>query len=29
MAAREEMLIVYGHDPESWPRLRKAPDWYE
>ncbi|MDW4499287.1 N-acyl homoserine lactonase family protein [Sulfitobacter sp. D35] len=20
--------VIYGHSPEQWPRLRKAPEWY-
>lgn len=27
-AARDRAMIIYGHSPEQWPELRKAPDWY-
>lgn len=26
---REQALTIYGHDPEQWARLRKAPDVYQ
>lgn len=29
IAQREEALVIYGHDPEQWPTLRKAPDFYD
>jgi N-acyl homoserine lactone hydrolase len=30
LAAREEVaLIVYGHDPDEWKTLKKAPAFYE
>lgn len=30
LAAREKVaLIVYGHDPDEWKKLRKAPEFYE
>jgi N-acyl homoserine lactone hydrolase len=30
LAARERVaLIVYGHDPNEWKKLRKAPEFYE
>ena len=30
LAARENVaLIVYGHDPDEWKKLKKAPDFYE
>jgi N-acyl homoserine lactone hydrolase len=30
LAARERVaLIVYGHDPDEWKKLRKAPEFYE
>lgn len=27
-AAEEDALVIYGHCPAQWPRLRKAPEWY-
>ena len=27
-AARDRPMIIYGHSPEQWPDLRKAPDWF-
>ncbi|HLJ61014.1 MAG TPA: N-acyl homoserine lactonase family protein [bacterium] len=30
LAARERVaLIVYGHDPDEWKKLKKAPEFYE
>jgi N-acyl homoserine lactone hydrolase len=26
---REDAFLVYGHDAEQWPTLRKAPDFYD
>lgn len=28
IAQRENAFIIYGHDPEQWSRLKKAPDFY-
>lgn len=28
IAERENTFIIYGHDPEQWPTLQKAPDFY-
>jgi N-acyl homoserine lactone hydrolase len=28
LAAEEGALVIYGHDPEQWPLLRKAPAVY-
>ncbi len=28
LAAEEQAMIIYGHDPVQWPTLRKAPDYY-
>ena len=28
IARSEGAFIIYGHDPEQWPTLRKAPDCY-
>ena len=29
IARAEEAFIIYGHDPEQWPDLRKAPRYYD
>jgi glyoxylase-like metal-dependent hydrolase (beta-lactamase superfamily II) len=29
LAAREKALLIHGHDPEQWKRIRKAPEFYE
>ncbi len=29
MARAEKAFLIYGHDPEQWPTLRKAPDFYD
>ena len=29
LAAEREALVIYGHSPEQWPTLKKAPEWYE
>ena len=28
IANEEDAFIIYGHDPEQWPTLKKAPDFY-
>ena len=28
IAKEEDAFVVYGHDPEQWPMLRKAPEYY-
>lgn len=28
IARTEQAFMIYGHDPEQWPALRKAPDYY-
>lgn len=28
LAARDGAFVIYGHSPEQWPDLRKAPDAY-
>lgn len=28
IAEQTNALIIYGHDPEQWPTLKKAPDFY-
>jgi len=27
-AAKDEATVIFGHSPEQWPTLRKAPEWY-
>lgn len=29
LAAQRDALVIYGHSPEQWPDLRKAPNWFE
>lgn len=29
IAQRENAFVIYGHDPEQWPNLKKAPEFYE
>lgn len=29
LAARRDASIIFGHDPQQWKKLRKAPDCYE
>ena len=28
MAKDRDAWVIYGHCPDQWPTLRKAPDWY-
>lgn len=28
IAERENAFVIYGHDPEQWGSLKKAPEWY-
>jgi N-acyl homoserine lactone hydrolase len=28
LAAARGAKVIFGHSPEQWPQLRKAPDWY-
>ncbi|MEQ6204546.1 MBL fold metallo-hydrolase [Sulfitobacter sp. HNIBRBA2951] len=28
MARAKDAMVIYGHSPEQWPTLRKAPDWF-
>ena len=28
MASARDALVIFGHSPEQWPDLRKAPDWF-
>ena len=29
MAGERDALVIYGHSPEQWPQLRKAPAFYD
>ena len=29
LAAERDALVIFGHSPEQWPELKKAPDWFE
>jgi len=29
LAERESALLIYGHDPVQWEKIRKAPEYYE
>ena len=29
LAADLDAMVIFGHSPEQWPSLRKAPDWFE
>ena len=28
-AARDHAMLIFGHSPSQWPKLRKAPEWYD
>lgn len=28
-AQQQDALVIYGHSPEQWPTLKKAPYWFE
>jgi N-acyl homoserine lactone hydrolase len=28
IAKRENAFVIYGHDPEQWPQLKKVPEFY-
>lgn len=28
LAEARGAMVIYGHSPEQWPKLRKAPQWY-
>ena len=28
LAGEKDALVIYGHSPQQWPDLRKAPDWF-
>lgn len=29
LAAAQDMMVIYGHCPQQWPQLRKAPAFYD
>jgi N-acyl homoserine lactone hydrolase len=29
LAEEKDAFVIYGHGPEQWPQLRKAPDFYD
>ncbi|SFE13488.1 N-acyl homoserine lactone hydrolase [Sulfitobacter brevis] len=29
LAAERDAYVIFGHSPEQWPTLKKAPDWFE
>ncbi|NNE51293.1 MAG: MBL fold metallo-hydrolase [Sulfitobacter sp.] len=29
LASAREALVIFGHSPEQWPALKKAPEWFE
>jgi len=29
LAAARNATVIFGHSPEQWPTLRKAPEWFE
>lgn len=29
LAAQRDATVIYGHSPEQWPELKKAPHWFE
>jgi N-acyl homoserine lactone hydrolase len=29
LAGRKSAMLVFGHDPDQWPALRKAPEFYD
>ena len=29
LATARGAKVIFGHSPEQWPQLRKAPDWYD
>ena len=28
LAQQRDALVIYGHSPQQWPKLRKAPEWF-
>ncbi len=28
LAGEKDALVIFGHSPQQWPDLRKAPDWF-
>ena len=29
LAQKRDAFVIYGHSPEQWPTLKKAPHWFE
>ncbi|MCX7561583.1 MBL fold metallo-hydrolase [Sulfitobacter sp. F26204] len=29
LAAERDAFVIYGHSPEQWPSLKKAPEWFD
>lgn len=29
MAKERDAFVIFGHSPEQWPSLKKAPEWFE
>ncbi len=29
LAAERDAMVIFGHSPEQWPTLKKAPEWFE
>lgn len=29
LASERDAFVIYGHSPEQWPGLKKAPHWYD
>jgi len=29
LVEKEKALLIHGHDPEQWEKIRKAPEYYE
>jgi N-acyl homoserine lactone hydrolase len=29
LVEKEKALLIHGHDPEQWKKIRKAPEFYE
>ena len=29
IAEKQNAFVIYGHDPDQWPTLKKAPQWFE
>jgi len=29
LAGKRDAFVIFGHSPEQWPDLKKAPDWFD